>query len=373
VRSPLWAFPIVWLSCGVAVASSGAAAYDDIDAAVPVDVHGLADAYGLHNFDDPASGTNQLRAFDFDSGVALNYLRLTLARRPGRVGFRVDGGFGNTAEIFYLQDPAAAAHPHVARAYSYLGQAFFTAIVPLERPITVDVGKFGTPVGLEDNESLGNWNYSRSLLYTWAEPSLHTGLRLSSAVADALDVELYWVNGWDSGVLDGSDMRTFAAALNWRPTGSLSIALVDMVGLEHPPTQLTEPLSLRNVVDASVVFKAAEVLSLASSADYGNDRADGGVTFWGVAAYARVQALPWLAAALRGEYFSDASGFATGTAQHLAEGTATVEARQDIKRLRLVGRVEYRHDRSSAHPFDAALPASRSAQDTITFAALVAF
>jgi hypothetical protein len=373
VRSTLWVFSFAWLWCGVALASGGADAYDDIDAAAPVDGHGLADAYALHNFDDPASHTNQLRAFDFDTGFALGYLRLTLARRPGRVGFRVDTGFGNTADVFYRQDPAAARHPHVARAYSYLGQAFFTAIVPLERPIAVDVGKFGTPVGLEDNESLPNWNYSRSLLYTWAEPSLHTGLRLWCPVTDTLDVSLFWVNGWDSGVLDGSDMRTFAAALGWRPTGSLSIALVDMVGLEHPPTQLTAPLSLRNVVDASVVFKPAAVISLASSADYGNDRADGGVAFWGIAAYARAQALPWLAATLRGEYFSDASGFATGTAQRLAEGTATIELRHDVKRLRLVSRFEYRHDRSTARPFDGAVPASRSAQDTITIAALVAF
>jgi hypothetical protein len=373
VRSTLWVFPIVWLWCGVARASGGADAYDDIDPAAPVDVHGLADGYALHNFNDPASGTNQLRAFDFDTGVALGYLGLTLARRPGRVGFRVDAGFGNTADVFYQEDPAAPRHPHVARASSFFGQAFFTAIVPLERPIAVDVGKFATPVGLEDNESLTNWNYSRSLLYTWAEPSLHTGLRLSCPVASTLGVSLFWVNGWNSGVLDGSDMRTFAAALTWRPIESLEVALVDMVGPEHPPTQLTAPPSLRNVVDASVVFKPTEVIALATSADYDNDRANGGVAWWGIAAYARAQTLPWLAAALRGEYFADASGFATGTPQRLAEGTATIELRQDVKRLRLVGRLEYRHDRSTARPFEGALPASRSAQDTITVAALAAF
>jgi hypothetical protein len=373
VKPALWASLIVLLPCGVARASGGPDAYGDIDAAAAVDVHGLVDGYWLHNFDEPASKTNQLRAFDFDTGFRLGYLRLTLARRPGRVGFRVDAGFGNTADVFYHQDPAAARHPHVARAYSYFGQAFFTAVVPLERPLQIDVGKFGTPVGLEDNETLSNWNYSRSLLYTWAEPSLHTGARATWSAAGALDLALFWVNGWDSGVLDGSGMRTFAVAATWRPAAWIDVALVDMAGLEHPPTNLSAPLALLNVADASVVARATERLSFASSADYGNGRAEGGVSFWGIAAYARVQALPWLAGALRGEYFSDPDGFATGTAQRLAEGTATVELRKDVSRLRLVGRLEYRHDRSSDRPFDGALPATRSAQDTITVGTLVAY
>jgi hypothetical protein len=70
----LWAFLIVPLACGVARASGGAAtdAYADID---DVDIHALGDGYWLRNFDAPASGRNQLREFDFDTGFALNYAR----------------------------------------------------------------------------------------------------------------------------------------------------------------------------------------------------------------------------------------------------------------------------------------------------------
>ena len=70
-------------------------------------------------------------------------------------------------------------HPQLARAFSYFEQAFVTVMIPTARPIQLDVGRFPTPVGLEDNESITNWSYSRSLLYSWAEPSLHTGMRLS--------------------------------------------------------------------------------------------------------------------------------------------------------------------------------------------------
>jgi hypothetical protein len=362
---------IVCLVGGVAHAGGAATdAYADID---DVDLHGLADGYWLRNFDAPASGRSQLRAFDFDTGFALGYARLTLARRPKVVGFRIDAGLGNTADVFYRQDPAAARHARLARATSYLGQAFFTVVAPFERPVAIDVGKFGTPVGLEDNEALTNWSYSRSLLYTWAEPSLHTGLRLSCKVTDTLDASVFWVNGWNSVFLDGSTMRTFAGAITWRPTASVEISLVDMAGLEHPPTQLSAPLAFRNVFDASVAFEVTERLTLASSADYGVDRSAGGVAFWGLSAYARARALPWLWTTLRGEYFADASGFTTGTAQEVAEGTATVELRHDVERLRFITRVEYRHDRSTARPFDAALPASRGVQDTLTVAGLLAF
>jgi hypothetical protein len=198
-------------------------------------------------------------------------------------------------------------------------------------------------------------------------------LRLSCSVASTLDLSLFWVNGWDAVIFDGSTMRTFAAAITWKPTPRVEASLVDMVGLEHPQTNLSGPLTFRNVVDASIVYKATEWFTLAASADQVSDEAEGDVEWWGASGYARAQALPWLWATLRGEYFSDPSGFATGTKQDLAEGTATLELAHDIERLRLRLRLEYRHDGSTAHPFDAALPASRATMDTFTVAGIVGF
>jgi hypothetical protein len=168
-------------------------------------------------------------------------------------------------------------------------------------------------------------------------------------------------------------MRTWAGAITWRPTPSVEVSFVDMAGLERPPTHLSGPLSFRNVVDASVAYKTTEWLSLAASADHVVDQGAGGVDWWGAAGYARAQALYWLAFAVRGEYLADPSGFGTGTPQKLVEGTATLELLHKIERLRFLARLEYRHDRSTAHPFDAAVPASRATMDTFTAAGLVAF
>jgi hypothetical protein len=262
----------------------------------------------------------------------------------------------------------------VARGFSYLQQAFATAVLlPGERALTLDVGRFGTPVGLEDNESLGNWNYSRSLLFSWAEPTWHTGLRLTWQPLKSLALSAFWVNGWNSIILDGSDMRTGALAATWKPVERLELTLVWMGGLEHPPTQLTGPLSLRSMLDAYAVWRASERLTFALTVDYGHDRAQGGVSWWGLSGYARVQALPWLAGTLRGEYLADPNGFVTGTAQDVAEATATVEVEKREGRARLIARLEYRHDQSTARVFEGRVPASLFGQDTLTLALLAAF
>jgi hypothetical protein len=196
---------------------------------------------------------------------------------------------------------------------------------------------------------------------------------VTSQVAKPLALSLFWVNGWNSIVRDGSDMRTFAGAGSLAPVDHLVVVLVDMAGLEHPPTDLGGPLAFRNLVDAYIVYAPTTGVSLAGAADYGQDRTGGGVHWWGASGYARLQARPWLAGALRCEVLADPDGFVTGTPQRLAELTTTAEVRRPVGRLSLIGRLEYRHDQSSARPFDGVFPASRNRQDTLTAALLAAF
>jgi hypothetical protein len=364
-------------SAGAALASGGPAtdAYDDVSKTAAVDLHLFGDLYALHNFNDPASRLNQLREFDFNSNQAsLSYARLTVAHRPELIGFRLDLGLGDTAEIYERQDPAATTNPEVARALSHVEQAFVTVMVPAKPELEIDLGRFATPMGFEDNESLSNWLYSRSLLYSWAEPSLHTGLRLSCQATDTLAFSAFWVNGWNSIVIDGNEMRTLAGAGSWTLAPGLAVVVVDMAGPERPPTELSGTLSFRNLLAAYGTYEATEQLSFALAFDYGNDRANGGVDWWGTAGYARIQARPWLAGALRAEYYADPSGFMTGTPQRVGEVTTTLEVERATDRLRLLARLEYRHDQSSAPVFDSALPAVReSRQDTLTLALLAAF
>jgi hypothetical protein len=354
------------------VASAGGAAstdeYDDIDERALLDVHALADAYLQYRLDAP--GAPFLRAFDTRSDApSLEMVRLTLAHRPDVVGFRLDLAAGDTANTFLHYDPAATSHPNLSRGLSYVEQGFFSARVPVGRGLLVDVGKYSTPVGFEDNETLQNWNYSRSLLFTYAEPTYHFGARVLYPVSKDLAVAAFWTNGWNTNVLDGSDMRTGAAAVTWKILAGLEVSVVYMGGPERATRQLNDAsLAARNEFDAYATWAPTARLTFATTMDYGADAHGSGSSFWGVAGYGRVQLLPFLACAVRGEQFADPGGFTTGMKQRIAELTSTVEARTVVTHVTLLGRLEYRRDQSDHVVFG---PHAR--QDTLTSSAVVAF
>jgi hypothetical protein len=361
---------------GTAHAGGGAAtdSYEGIRPG-PIDLHGLADVYSQTAFNRPASETNQLRAFDLEDGQPqLGILRLTLAHNPDPIGFRLDIGIGDIPNGYLRYDPAAAAHPGLSRGLSYVEQAFVTAMVPLGRGLKVDVGKFETPIGLEDNEAVENWNYSRSLLYLLAEPSYHAGLRLTYPVTSTVAVSLLWVNGWDANVLDGNNMRAVAAAVSWHPAPGLEVVADYMGGLERAPTRLSDPvLSFRNEFDAYARYALTKRLAFAWTGDYGQDAASSGVSWWGMGGYCRVQALDWLAGSVRAEHYDDGDGFTTGTRQRLAEVTATAEVRGEVGPTRWIGRLEYRRDQSDEAFFETGGRALSTRQDTMGASLLAAF
>jgi hypothetical protein len=370
---------VVAAACASGDALAGGGLLDAYDGTgdAPVEVHGLADVYLQGNLAGPASHSNQLRAFDTQANQpGLGMLRLTLAHKPEVFGFRVDAGVGDLPNGYLRADPAAAAYPQLSQGLSYVEQAFVTARVPAgrERAVAIDAGKFGTPVGLEDNESLGNWNYTRSLLYQLAEPSYHTGVRASTALTAAVGLALYWVNGWDANVLAGNGMRAFAAAVSWEPAPGVQLVADYMGGPERAPTKLSDPtLTFRHELDAYATWEVTRLITLAYTVDYGLDGARGGVSWWGVGGYLRVGILGWLAGSLRAEHYADGDGFTTGNAQRLAEGTATLEVRGTVGPSTWVGRLEARRDQSDAHVFEASAAPRVTHQDTLGVAALVAF
>lgn len=348
-------------------------AYDGISDQSWLVLHVMADVYVSHNFNQPSSGRNRLRAFDFNSDLpSVGFLRLTLAHKPRRLGFRVDIGCGDTADAYMGQDPAATEHAMLARTLSFVEQAFASIVIPIGSGIAVDVGKFSTPVGLEDNETLTNWNYSRSLIYTWAEPSLHMGIRATYEPTPKVALSLFWLNGWNSNFIDGNEMRSYAVAALWRPREQIDLVLVYMAGLEHEPTRLNNPsLSFRNLLDFYVIYRPHTRIQLALSGDYGNDRARDGVSWRAVASYARCAVTSWLAFAVHGEYYGDPDGFTTGASQSLGEVTLSVDLRGKVGAATMLARGEYRHDGSTAPVFDGSGP--QGAQDTLTLGLLTWF
>ena len=365
--STLLAALAVMLAAGGARADGGAAtdAYDDVREHAFLDVHALIDVYAQHDFAKP-SGDERLRAFDVRSDTpSLQLARLMLGHRPEPLGFRVDVGVGDTPNDYLRSDPARAAHPGLSRGLSYVEQAFVTAIVPLGRGLALDVGKFGTPVGLEDNESTTNWNYSRSLLFTMAEPTYHSGLRATYAFDEAFAMSAFWVNGWDTNVAAGNGMRTFGLAASWDVTNALALTVDYLGGPERAPTRLSDDtMALRHELDAYAVYSPTKTIAMAATADYGNDRTAGGVSWWGVGGYLRVMPAAKVAGTVRAEVLADPRGWVTGSAQRVTEVTATIELRERVKEGTVLGRVEVRRDQSDQRFFEG----GSLHQDTVTLA-----
>jgi hypothetical protein len=350
-------------------------AYEGVREGADVDAHFLVDLYFLHRAQGPTGGRVPFRAFDVRNDVpSASLVRLTLARRPGPFGFRLDLGAGDMQGAYLAADPASSTHPEASRALSFAQQAFVTLALPVGRGVAVDAGKFDTPVGLEDNATLANWNASRGLLFTLAEPTYHFGLRTTYPLTDDLAVSAFWLNGWNTNVLEGSGMRSFAAALGWKAQRRIDAGLVYAGGLERAPTRLSDPaLDFRHELAAYASYAVRTWLSFAATTDYGVDARPGGGSWWGAGGYVRWRPSDWLALNARGEHFADPAGFLTAAAQDMVEATFTLEATERLGGGTLVVRFEVRRDRSTAPVFPARGPRAVPRQDTVGVTLQAAF
>ena len=98
--------------------------------------------------------------------------------------------------------------------------------------------------------------------------------------------------------------------------------------------------------------------------DYGRDKNIGaGANRWyGIAGAARFQCNSWFALAPRLEWFNDADGFSTGTAQKVKEFTLTGEAKLNDF---VLTRLEYRRDWSNQKFFERGNSGLSKNQDTV--------
>src|SRR6185369_5025085 len=107
------------------------------------------------------------------------------------VGFTATATLGKTADLVHFTEPGTA------NTYKYLQQIFGTYLIPGKTGITIDFGKFVTSHGYEVIESPSNDHYSRSLLFLYAIPFYHMGLRANIPITDKLSGQLHLVNGWN--------------------------------------------------------------------------------------------------------------------------------------------------------------------------------
>lgn len=274
---------------------------------------GFFDLYYSKNFNSPATQTNQLRNFDiYENQFAVNLVKLSVAQPAQPVGFRIDVALGPTNDI--VQGIA----PYGTNAHSTLSnleQAYVTALLPLGSGLTVDAGKFVTLMGFEVIETNANWNYSRSLLFSYAIPYFHTGLRFAYSPLDNFSVSVHLVNGWNT-VIDNNNSRSIGLSFSYSINSKTSITLNGMSGFEQ--TRIGVPLPVKygkkNLAELIAINQIAHDLYLALDANYGEERVAGYLNVWkGLAMYWKYVASNNSYIALRGELFYDPSSYTIGT------------------------------------------------------------
>lgn len=241
-------------------------------------------------------------------------------------------------------------------------EGYVQVLVPVGRGLTLTAGKFVTLSGAEVIESKDNLNYSRSMLFTWAIPFTHTGIRATYSLMDQLDVTLGFNNGWDV-LVDNNDSKTVEFSTTFRATDTLKFIGNLYYGSEKTVVSrsVVSLLGGQHIGDKRLLFDFVaqatfDKLSVVLNWDYAQEQdsvADASGTLedarWtGLAAYAKYQLSDLYSPGIRVEYFRDSDGFRTGTKQTLSELTFTNQF--DIN-SNLIFRVELRVDKSDEDVF----------------------
>ncbi|MGH9459871.1 MAG: porin [Vicinamibacteria bacterium] len=344
-----------WLALGAAVQAQDPAS-SPASEAPKINITGFVDLYYQYNFNqvDPT-----YRAFDVQhNAFSLSLAELAFAKGvtpESRAGFRIDLDLGKTADIVASFEPEGLEGKEI---YKNIQQAYGSL---LTGKVQWDVGKFVTPHGAEVIESLDNWNYTRSMLFTLAIPFYHVGIRASAPVNDKLSLAGLVVNGWNNSSEMFGDVPCLAVQATVKPSSELTWIANYMFGEEAPDADT------RHLFDTTVILAAQEKLSLMANFDYG---AEGDVSWWGIGGYAKYQMKDDWALVGRLEYVDDADGgFMTlgTTAQSLTLTSDHVMT--ENFRLRL----EYRTDFADEPIFPEDDDTSKDSQTTLAFGLVVTF
>ncbi|MEY2414152.1 MAG: hypothetical protein QOD84_2758 [Acidobacteriaceae bacterium] len=310
----------------------------------PTSLSGFVDLYYNYNSNQPASRTNGFRSFDTGSNqFALNLVELVVDKAPdasaSRTGYHVALGFGQAINAVNGSDPAGLGFDQ------YLKEAYFSYLAPVGKGLQIDAGKFVTPHGAEVIETKDNWNYSRGLLFSYAIPYFHYGLRAKYAFNDKYSLTGFVVNGWNN-VVENNTGKTYGLSLGWNPNKRFGFVQNYMAG----PELSNNNSNWRQLWDTVVTYSPTSKLSFMANYDYGHGDRVAGIAnpvYWtGVAGYVKYVATPKYTVAARYEYYDDRYGFTTATPQTFNEVTGTLER---TIASHILSRLEFRHD-SSDHP-----------------------
>ena len=291
------------------------------------------------------------RVFDArHDSFTVNQAAITIAMQPKEgFGTLINLSAGQDAEIF-------KSYPNTGGSDFDVTQAF---VQYATGPWTLMAGKCVTLAGAEVINPTTDSNFSRSILFGYAIPFTHTGLRGSYALNDQVALTLGVNNGWDQ-VTDANKDKTLEFALTLTPIKAFTFVVDGYAGKEPLGIVNNVPAAaqgMRYVVDAVATWSVNDKFTIMANYDNGAQKDD---TFgvakdkyrWdGAAIYFNYAFSDQWCASLRGKYFDDKDGYRTGVVDPLSgDGQKWKEATLTFAYApskHFVLRAEGRYDRSN--------------------------
>ena len=286
----------------------------------------FADAYASLNYIKKgfAVGANDgVRAYDSNNGFGFHWAGIDMAYEKGQAGATIALRFGPGADTYNGLDGGLGG--------GALKQAYATW-APTDM-ISIDIGKFDTIFGAEVAESQNNINYNRGLVYWLAQPLFHTGLRANMEFGD-FGVTAMVVNGWNNSV-DNNNFKSVALQGSYS-TDLFSVYLGAITGAEDDQFATSDDGAvaededyaerLKTLVDLVATVDLGD-LTLVLNGDVGfQDNGEDTLMWWGAMLGAQYKVNDLFAAAIRGEIFGDADGWANNIEDlSLASATLTFD------------------------------------------------
>jgi hypothetical protein len=313
-----------------------------------------------YNYNQNGQATNKYRSYDANANtITLQNAKIGIAgEMENTVGYNVELMYGYDASVtnatgFYTPVSSSTANSLEAD----ISQAYLTYPCSITGA-KFTLGKFVTPFGVEVIEAKDNYNISRGLLFGYAVPTNHTGLKADRGFSDGqLTTTIGIVNGWDN-MNDNNSGKTAIAQIGTTLIPKTSIMLGGSYGAEQdvPTSTSVDQRSVngngRGLIDAIVKMAPTDSLTFIANADFGEEKFNDSSDLtsdkrttgnWsGIGLHANFQITDAVSIAGRWESLDD-DGTRTGSEQVLRSETVTLQTKKDS----VIYRLEYRTDHST--------------------------
>lgn len=290
-------------------------------------------------------GVNDFRYLDPRSNfISPDLLEVCVNRQPlkNNMGFKVKITGGEYASKIHARGLGTTD------SYVDLTDFFISYIIPVGSGIRLDAGKMYTHIGAEYLEALDNANYSNSFLFTYAEPTTHTGIHLTYDFSPKFGIMGHIYNGWDN-FSDNNTAKTQGITFSFTPSENIGLYFNILNGPEKDENNTDNRFFFNWVGN----FKVSKKFALTASYDYGKEEnytPEGEAVSWsGYSLIGKYDFTDKISFSVRTDKFDDKDGFRTGVSQILKEVTFTPSFKLGEN---MYIRPEYRIDWSTVNSFN---------------------